>query len=216
MNGTVKALTVFDDGGGPALFAGGYFTNAGGVTANRIAKWDGSSWTALGSGMNSAVLALTVFDDGSGPALYAGGGFTTAGGVAANRIAKWDGSSWSPLGSGIGGVTSRALTVFDDGGGPALFAGGAFTDRGRRGGGPDREVGRLELGAAWQRDHRHADFTSTISVQALAVFDDGNGPALWTGGSFTIAGGMVAKNIASGTARAGRRLAADWTPMSTP
>jgi hypothetical protein len=57
----VHALTVFDDGGGTALYAGGYFTTAGGVVANYIAKWDGSSWAPLGSGMNGEVLALTVY-----------------------------------------------------------------------------------------------------------------------------------------------------------
>ena len=71
--------------------------------ADYIAKWDGSSWAALGSGLNGSVHALTVFDDGGGPALYAGGSFTSAGGVAASRIAKWDGSSWAALGSGMGG-----------------------------------------------------------------------------------------------------------------
>jgi hypothetical protein len=35
----VNALTVFDDGSGPALVAGGQFTTAGGVPANRIAQW---------------------------------------------------------------------------------------------------------------------------------------------------------------------------------
>ena len=34
----VKALTVFDDGSGPALYAGGWFTVAGGVSADHIAK----------------------------------------------------------------------------------------------------------------------------------------------------------------------------------
>ncbi|MFH0980928.1 MAG: hypothetical protein V2A79_05255, partial [Planctomycetota bacterium] len=119
----VYALTVFDDGTGPALYAGGRFTTAGGVTANWIAKWNGTQWSALGSGMNTLVYALTVFDDGTGPALYAGGGFTTAGGVAANRIAKWDGTQWSALGSGMQGYV-QALTVFDDGTGPALYAAG--------------------------------------------------------------------------------------------
>ena len=37
---------------GTNLYAGGYFTTAGGVPANYIAKWDGSAWSALGSGMN--------------------------------------------------------------------------------------------------------------------------------------------------------------------
>ncbi|MCW5776928.1 MAG: hypothetical protein KIS87_10860 [Phycisphaeraceae bacterium] len=125
MSSLVLALTVFDDGSGPALYAGGQFTTAGGVSANRIARWDGQSWSALGTGMNERVYALTVFDDGSGPALYAGGTFTTAGGVSAIRIARWDGQAWSALGSGMNDSV-HALTVFDDGSGPALYAGGAF------------------------------------------------------------------------------------------
>jgi hypothetical protein len=129
VNGEVNALSVFDDGNGPALYAGGRFTNAGGVSANTVAKWNGSSWSALGSGTNGHVNALTVFDDGGGPALYAGGEFTTAGGVAANYVAKWNGSSWSPLGSGMN-ARFYALSVFDDGSGPALWGGGLFTTAG--------------------------------------------------------------------------------------
>ena len=60
MNSAVAGLTVFDDGTGPALYAGGGFTTAGGVSANYIAKWNGSAWSPLGSGMNSWVWALTV------------------------------------------------------------------------------------------------------------------------------------------------------------
>ncbi len=82
---------------GTDLYAGGYFTTAGEVPANNIAKWDGSAWSALGSGMDSLVYVLAV----SGTDLYVGGGFTTAGGVAANSIAKWNGSAWSALGSGM-------------------------------------------------------------------------------------------------------------------
>src|SRR6185503_12018390 len=119
----VYALAVYDDGSGPALYAGGIFTAAGGVLANRIARWDGASWSALGSGMNAEVRALTMYDDGAGPALYAGGLFTTAGGVAANYIARWNGSSWSAVGSGANNRVS-ALAVHDDGAGPALYAGG--------------------------------------------------------------------------------------------
>ena len=101
LNSYIVAMTIFDDGsgGGPELYAGGDFTAAGIVQANRIAKWNGSTWSALGTGMNAEVRALAVFDDGSGggPALYAGGFFTTAGGVSANRIAKWNGNSWSAV-----------------------------------------------------------------------------------------------------------------------
>ena len=97
MNGVVYALAV----SGSTLYAGGDFTTAGGRAANYIAAWDGSSWSALGSGMNGPVYALAV----SGSTLYAGGGFTTAGGVAANHIAAWDGSSWRALGSGTDDVS---------------------------------------------------------------------------------------------------------------
>ena len=44
----VYALAV----SGTNLYAGGDFTTAGGVSANYIAKWDGSAWSALGSGMS--------------------------------------------------------------------------------------------------------------------------------------------------------------------
>src|SRR5262245_28757777 len=133
-NEPVRALTVFDDGGGPALYAGGDFTTAGGVLASGIARWDGSSWSALGSGLtdfpgSAQVSALAVFDDGSGPALYVGGSFQSAGGVAARYIARCDGASWSVPSIGTNGPV-RALTVADDGGGPALYAGGNFTNAG--------------------------------------------------------------------------------------
>jgi hypothetical protein len=53
-----------------------------------------------------------------------------AGGVPASFIVKWDGTQWSPLGSGMN-QRVNALTVFDDGTGAALYAGGIF---GRAGG----------------------------------------------------------------------------------
>jgi len=114
----VEALAV----SGSDLYAGGYFTNAGGVLANGIAKWNGSSWSARGTGMSGGdypgVYALAV----SGSEVYAGGNFGTAGGTAARCIAKWDGSSWSALGSGMNdGVMALAVSGSD------LYAGGWFT-----------------------------------------------------------------------------------------
>ena len=55
MNNSVRALTVFDDGSGLALYAGGTFTVAGGVDSARIAKWDGAQWSPLGWGLNGSV-----------------------------------------------------------------------------------------------------------------------------------------------------------------
>jgi hypothetical protein len=169
-------LTVFDDGGGPAIYAGGDFISAGGVAASNIAKWDGASWTPVGSGTFDIVSALVAFDDGSGSALYAGGFFTIAGGVAANHIAKWDGVSWAPVGTGLDGDV-RALAVFDDGSGPALYAGGAFTTAG---GVAAKYVARWD-GTSWAP----LGAGTNSEVRALAVFNDRTGPALHVGGSFS-------------------------------
>ena len=74
----VWALAVFDDGGGPALYAGGYIEQADGQPANCIAKWNGTRWSALGRGMNDGVvLALASFDSG-GPQLITGASFGSA------------------------------------------------------------------------------------------------------------------------------------------
>jgi hypothetical protein len=80
---------VFDDGTGPALYAGGQFSTAAGTQVNNIAKWDGSNWSRLDTGTNGTVLCMCVFDDGTGPALYVGGDFTAVGPEPANHIAIW-------------------------------------------------------------------------------------------------------------------------------
>ena len=122
----VNALAV----SGTNLYAGGYFTKAGGVTANYIAAWNGSAWSALGAGMGGSypyVYALAA----SGTTLYAGGNFTNAAGTAANHIAAWDGSTWSALGSGVGGVTTAtsrpAVWALASDGAGHVFVGGAFS-----------------------------------------------------------------------------------------
>jgi hypothetical protein len=114
---TVSALAA----AGSYLYVGGCFTNAGGVPANYIARWNGTSWSALGAGMNNNVYALAI----SGGTVYAGGCFTNAGGSPANYIAKWDGTRWSALGTGMDGWV-YALAVS----GNILYAGGAFTNAG--------------------------------------------------------------------------------------
>jgi hypothetical protein len=81
---SVSALAV----SGNDLYAGGNFTTADGGPANYIAKWDGTFWYPLGSGMSGGatlyVNALAV----SGSSLYAGGSFTTAGGKVSAGLAK--------------------------------------------------------------------------------------------------------------------------------
>jgi len=189
------ALAVFDDGGGPALYAGGDFINAGGTSARRVARWDGTSWSALGPGFDDLVSALVAHDDGlgGGPALYAGGQFTASGPTALANVARWDGAAWSPLGSGTNGSV-LALGVHDDGlgGGPALIAGGSFT---QAGGGAASKIARWD-GLAWSGLGSGFGGGPSTSIQSLLSWDDGSGPTLWAGGSFSTADGNAATGIA--------------------
>ncbi|TVQ65376.1 MAG: hypothetical protein EA379_00150 [Phycisphaerales bacterium] len=207
VSSSVNAMTVFNDGGGcPALYVAGSFVAAGGATVNRIARWDGTSWTALGDGIgNGTVRALAVFDDGSGdgPALYAGGNFTTAGGAAANSIARWDGQSWSPLGAGVSGDVS-ALAVYNDGNGEALYVGGFFSSAG---GAPNTNNIARWNGAAWSSVGGGAN----SEVSALAVYNDGSGAALYAGGFFSNVGSSPALPVS----RIARWDGASWAALGS-
>ena len=72
-SGTINALAVYDDGTGPALYAGGGFVSADGHPVSNIAKWDGTTWVAVGSGVNDHVEALVVHHDGVRSVLFAAG-----------------------------------------------------------------------------------------------------------------------------------------------
>src|SRR5690606_27508961 len=77
----VNSFVQFDDGSGSALYVGGVFELAGGQSARNIAKWNGTTWSHVGSGLGAGgdwVNALSVFDDGSAETLIAGGRFWTA------------------------------------------------------------------------------------------------------------------------------------------
>jgi len=196
----VLAIASFDEGSGSSLFAGGWFTTAGGMTIKGIARWDGTSWSALGGGLYSAsgdggpvVGVMAVFDDGSGPALFVGGGFYGGGLVASHGIIKWDGSNWSSLNGGIQGPLPNsgyvtALAVFDDGNGPALYVGGEFTSAG---GVPANGLAKWD-GSAWSA----VGPGPSSGILALAAWDDGTGSALYAGGGFSSIGGASAHNIA--------------------
>jgi hypothetical protein len=172
---------IVADGNGN-VYAGGDFTFIGTVPANHIAKWNGSTWSALGSGMNNSVSALAV----SGTNLYAGGGFTMAGGTTVNYIAKWNGSTWSALGSGITGGDYPSVTalVVD---GTNLYAGGYFTNAS---GVPANCISKWD-GSTWSALGSGIG-GSYSRVYALAMIATN----LYAGGSFTYAGGVTANGLA--------------------
>lgn len=214
-DGMVAALTVFDDGSGPTLYAAGGFLTAGGTPVNKIAKLEGDHWTPLDTGIGLSggiVWAMTEFDDGTGPALYVAGDFFEAGGITVNHIAKWDGSSWSALGAGTNATVRGALAVFDDGTGPALYAGGDFT---MAGGVPASRIARWD-GQQWSPvEGGTGGFYN--SVRALVVHDDGSGPALYVGGKFETAGGVTVNGIARWDGQAwsevGKGVSSDPDPV---
>ena len=118
----VYALAV---GPGGELYAGGYFTTAGGVSANHVARWDGQAWEPLGEGMDYYVRSLAV---SSGGALVAGGRFGQADGMPVDRVARWDGASWRGLdGTLVGYVDEIAPLAGGD-----LLVGGIFAAFGER------------------------------------------------------------------------------------
>lgn len=113
----IRALAVSPGGD---LFVGGDFTSINAVTTNRIAKWDGTVFTAVGGNgqLNAECRALVFGSDGK---LYAGGDFTTASGNTVNRVAVWGGSDWLSMESGVDNdVHSLAWA------GDLLWVGGIF------------------------------------------------------------------------------------------
>ena len=113
------------------LYAGGEFDSAGGKLANGIAMWNGTSWSAIGSGVKrwgsfGDVYAIVAFNG----ELIVGGFFDTAGGIFASDIAMWNGMSWSTLSSGIHNPPSDVSSLINYGG--TLIAGGSFDSAGNK------------------------------------------------------------------------------------
>lgn len=155
----------------------GTFTQIGGVAANRIAKWDGTSWSVLGSGLNAETWALAIDSNDN---VYAGGLFTSAGGTSgANYVAKWDGTSWSALGSSVN--NSVFSLGFD--GNDNLYAGGFFTSAG---GNSASKIAKWN-GTSWSALGSGANST----VWSIAFDSSDN---VYAGGFFTSAGSVSGTN----------------------
>ncbi|HEX5219200.1 MAG TPA: hypothetical protein VFZ59_06505 [Verrucomicrobiae bacterium] len=167
------------------VFVGGSFVNAGGMTANNIAKWDGFNWSPLGYGVDSTVLSVETV----GTAVYAGGGFTNAYnapgfGFVVNRIARWEpGTGWSPLGSGMNGNVN---VIRQQNG--LIYAGGSFTTAG------GNTANRIAVwdGNAWSSLGAGAANGLGGTVNTILV----DGSDVYVGGSFSTAGGATARGIA--------------------
>ncbi|HRQ75339.1 MAG TPA: hypothetical protein PK098_05405 [Phycisphaerales bacterium] len=197
----IRSLHVWDDGNGPALYVVGTFESINGVPARNIAKWDGSTWSALDVGVGTpgtfeSAWALAVFDDGTGEKLYVGGDFAFAGnnvpGTA--RVAKWDGTQWLAGGTAgtpmAGGVA--AMAVGDLGAGPRIFVAGPI-------------MGRVYQSSGGTFSPITGNFGSPANPYAMEVFTVNGVSYLYVGGDFSGIGGITSRNLVryNGTAWSG-------------
>jgi len=192
-SGIVGSVIVHDDGSGPALYAGGSYTAIGGVPANRIAKFDGKTWSPLGTGLSNAECYALGSYDGN---LYAAGYFDQAGGVSGTaKLARWNGTAWESLGANLALFSNQLwdLTTFDDGTGEALYITGNFTGIGNS---AADYVARYD-GESFSPLGGPIAGNVPLILFTSHVFDDGTGPALYVGGqAFTTAGGQPANRVA--------------------
>lgn len=169
---------------GGELIAAGEFDTAGGVSAMSIARWNGSRWASLGTGLTQSgnvatIRALSTFAG----ELVAGGNFNSAGGVAVSDVARWNGTSWQTMDVGLDGP----VYSFGSYGGE-LIAGGSLD-----------EVSGTEIdGVARWNGSRWAPLAASPpdiygSVYCLATW---NG-LLYPGGSFRTAGSARVDSIAA-------------------
>ena len=205
LNGEVFDLASFDGGSGAELYVCGYFTQAGAISASRIARLTDDGWATVGGGVQSDwCYTLHTWDDGGGTDLYVGGSFNTADNQPMRNIGCWDGSTWSRLNVGDasegGGVTGPVHGMFDydDGTGSKLYVGGEFD--GVDGVGGDIPVGNLAVwdGAEWEPVGTPIDAPGGggHGVNAVDVSTLGGQTRLFVGGSFYAAGGKPSESLA--------------------
>jgi hypothetical protein len=178
------------------VFIGGDFTTVSAVTHRGIAKWNGSAWSSVGTGVTrSATTASQLFGmtqhEGN---LYATGRFTHAGGAQVNGVAVYTtASAWTSL----GGSTSGMPAVSDTQDGSAIavdpvtdhvFLGGVFPNI--KDGGTN--VANTQNLAKWNGSNWVSIGSANDRVFTLEVIGD----YLYAGGNFTSIGGVTANRIA--------------------
>ena len=182
----LNALAFYDDGSGPALHAASS-EGAGGL---RLSKWAGGKWQPLGDSINGDIAVLQPFDAGGKKLLLAGGQINSIGQLIVGSFAQWDGKEWA---RGLGASFNNsvyAINITPDG---KVAVGGWFTSLDYSNNFYDAKGLTIWDGQAWTSP---GGGIGELGVYAIAVFDDGSGPALYAAGEFQTAGGQTARNIA--------------------
>lgn len=201
-SGPLQDLHVVEPGFGlePGLYVSGSFTRGGSTPLDHCGRWDGSTWSPVEGGLGHYVQQFGSVHEGPARGIYVGGNAIRINGVNAGKLLRWDGVAWVTPGTGLQGQgisEIRCFAEFDpDGSGPApvqLFIGGQFDHAG--------SVETRNI-ASWNGTSIEAvggglwfENTGGSTVTCMAVFDDGGGPALYVGGFFNRAGGMVVPQL---------------------
>jgi trimeric autotransporter adhesin len=208
VNNSIRALAV----NGSDVYVGGDMIQADGVAVNRVAKWDGTNWSAAGNGVNGQIFALLF----SGSTLYAAGSFTgictdaaCSGTTPANRVAQFSGGVWSAVGNGVNN-TVYALALS----GTTLYAGGELTGTCNNAACGATTMANLVAqfsGGSWSAVGNGLDSTGGTRVNALAVA----GSTLYAGGTFM----GICTTLACGATTIANRVAqfsgGSWSPVGT-
>ncbi|MCR9245988.1 MAG: WD40 repeat domain-containing protein, partial [bacterium] len=167
------------------LVVGGRFRSAGGVPVERVARWNGSTWSAVGAGLPNRIEVTELAMDASGGLLAAAGviGWPTS----TSEVMRWDGTNWSPTGMTCAGVI-HALEPLATG---EVIVGGSFATSGTT---PTGGIARWD-GTTW---HDYGSgvgpvFGTQGSVRALTIAANGD---LVIGGFFVGVSGAGASNLA--------------------
>lgn len=136
-------MVSFDAGDGAGLLLTGAIFEAGGsAVANGLLRWNGRQFETVAEMQGNLVRHMAVLDNGEGPGVLIsidGGVYSNGEGVGGfeigkSRLLRWNGRHLTRLGlpnEGYEGegqsVTVGPLAEYDDGTGPAIYAGGYFT-----------------------------------------------------------------------------------------
>lgn len=175
------------------IVAGGNFTAIGSQNIGGLARWDGSTWNALGAFAGN-VLCSTLRPNGN---LVVGGRFDGIGQPGSANVAEWDGSTWSHYSSGVGGPHSSvdALACMPNGdivvGGVFNVASGVAVDKLARWDGVDWHA----MGANYQATPRamlplpngELLVSTFTTINSVGVFGIGR----WNGTSWSIEAPLI-------------------------
>ncbi len=166
----INALATLPDG---RLMVGGSFSKIGTTVTTSVAAWDGTQWSALGTGLPGGEVSAIAMPSGGEPVVNVGA-----------QVFQLKGPTWTPLGVAMSGPVYALAAAPND----VVYAGGQFT---WAGGVPALNIGYWN-GVAWCP--LGTGITGAgAAVSAVVVMPNGD---VIAAGKFSSAGGVSSLNIA--------------------